>query len=155
LIVVVDEFKEFFKDYMKLQLTGGMSGTDQPQEDEKKKVVVYRAGNLDVQPTTDSGGGWNVGSIATGERLEWQQVPLQGTTNFSVRVASTNATAKLRFVIDGTAGPTITVPNTGDWQTYQTVSAGDFSFTAGTYHTVRIEFLTGNLNFNYWTTTRS
>lgn len=114
---------------------------------------VYRSDDVDVQPTTDTGGGWNVGAIAAGEWLEWEQVPLQGTVDLKVRVASTNAGGQLRFVVDGVAGPTVTVPNTGDWQTYQTVDAGTFSFNPGTYHTVRVQFLTGDFNLNYWTTT--
>ncbi|MBM9505852.1 DUF5010 domain-containing protein [Actinacidiphila acididurans] len=116
---------------------------------------AYRAGDLDVQATTDTGGGWNVGGIASGEWLEWEQLPLQGTTDFQVRVASDNSAGRLRFVVDGVAGPTVSVPATGGWQTYQTVDAGSFAFATGTYHTVRIEFLTGNLNLNYWTATRS
>ncbi|MFC4036636.1 DUF5010 domain-containing protein [Streptomyces polygonati] len=116
---------------------------------------VYRDGNLDVQTTPDSGGGWNVGAVAGGEWLQWQDQPLQGATAFHVRAASTNNTGRMRFVVDGQPGPTITIPNTGDWQTYQTVDAGTFTFASGTYHTVRIEFLTGNFNLNYWTATRS
>ncbi|MCF3961607.1 DUF5010 domain-containing protein [Streptomyces fuscigenes] len=116
---------------------------------------AYRDGGIDIQTTSDAGGGWNVGAIAGGEWLQWQDLPLQGTVNLQARVASTNATGRMRFVIDGQPGPTVTVPNTGDWQTYQTIDAGTFSFAAGTYHTVRIEFLTGNFNLNYWTARRS
>ncbi|MYS18680.1 Carbohydrate binding module (family 6) [Streptomyces sp. DvalAA-14] len=116
---------------------------------------VYRDGNLDIQTTPDSGGGWNVGAIAGGEWLQWQEQPLQGSTTFHVRAASTNNSGQLRFVVDGQAGPTTTVPNTGDWQTYQTIDAGTFTFAPGTYHTVRIEFLTGNVNLNYWTATHN
>ncbi|MFC0112380.1 carbohydrate-binding domain-containing protein [Kibdelosporangium aridum] len=37
------------------------------------------------------------------------------------------------------------------WQTYVTVNAGTFTFPANSYHTVRIEFLAGSMNVNYWT----
>ena len=46
---------------------------------------------------------------------------------------------------------TITLPNTGGRQTYQTVGAGTFSLAAGSTHTVRVEFVNGPLNLNYWT----
>jgi len=111
---------------------------------------VYRDGNLDVEPTGDTGGGWNVGAIAAGEWLQWSEIPLQGTVTMKVRVATPNSGKRLRFVIDGNAGPTIALPNTGGWQTYQTVNAGTFTFPNGTYHTVRLEFVDGDFNLNYW-----
>ncbi|MFI7604357.1 DUF5010 domain-containing protein [Micromonospora sp. NPDC049366] len=110
----------------------------------------YRAGDLDVQTSLDAGGGWNVGSVTSGEWLQWQEVPLQNTVTLKARVATPNPDTRFRFVVDGVAGPTITTPNTGDWQTYQTVDAGTFSLPAGKYHTVRLEFLGGSLNINYW-----
>jgi len=42
------------------------------------------------------------------------------------------------------------VPNTGGWQTYQTIDAGTFQFNTGTYHTVKIEQLNGGQNINWW-----
>ncbi|MBB6669448.1 DUF5010 domain-containing protein [Cohnella nanjingensis] len=111
----------------------------------------YRDGDLDVGETGDTGGGWNVGNIAPGEWLEWKEVPLQGTVTLKVRVATPNSGKRLRFVVDGVAGPTTTLPNTGGWQTYQTVNAGTFTFPSGSYHTVRLEMIDGDFNVNYWT----
>jgi hypothetical protein len=116
---------------------------------------VYRADSLDVQTTTDTGGGWNVGLIATGESEQWNEVPLQNTEDLTVRVATPNPGTQLRFVVDGVAGPTVTVPNTGGWQTWQTIDAGTFQFQPGTYHTVRIEYPNGGLNVNWWRATAS
>lgn len=113
---------------------------------------VYRS-DLGVQSTTDTGGGWNVGDIQTGETESWQQLPMQGTENLSVRVASPNTGEKFRLVIDGVTGPTVTVPNTGAWQTWQTVSAGSVQFNPGTYHTVQIQYVTGGFNVNWWQAT--
>ncbi|WP_158679285.1 DUF5010 domain-containing protein [Streptomyces sp. Tu 6176] len=114
---------------------------------------TYRSGDIDVQPTGDTGGGWNVGDIAPGESLTWNSRPLQGTVKLAARVATPNTGAQVRFVVDGTAGPTVDVPSTGDWQKYTTVDAGTFQLPAGTHHTVRLEFPTGSLNANYWTAT--
>lgn len=113
---------------------------------------VYRH-DLGVQSTTDTGGGWNVGAITAGESETWDQVPMQGTENLTVRVASPNTGEKLRFVVDGVAGPTITVPDTGGWQSWQTVSAGAFQFNPGTYHTVQLQYLTGGFNVDWWQAT--
>jgi hypothetical protein len=115
--------------------------------------TVYRNDNLDVQTTTDTGGGWTVGAIAAGEWEQWSQVPMQNTEDLKVRIASPNSGSQLRFVIDGVAGPTITVPNTGGWQTWQTIDAGTFQFNSGTYHTVQIQYLTGGFNVNWWQAT--
>jgi hypothetical protein len=116
---------------------------------------VYRIDDLDVETTTDSGSGWNVGSIAAGESGQWSQVPMQGTEDLKVRVAAPSAGSQLQFVIDGVAGPVVDVPSTGGWQTWQTVDAGTFQFNPGTYHTVQIKYLTGNLNVNWWQATNS
>ncbi|MEU6597614.1 DUF5010 domain-containing protein [Streptomyces flaveolus] len=111
----------------------------------------YRDGDIDVQKESrDAGGGWNVGGIDDGEWLQWQEVGMQGTKDLKVRVATPNSTAQLRFVIDGVAGPTVTVPTTGDWHAYQTVDAGTFSFEPGAAHTVRLEVLHGGFNLNWW-----
>lgn len=104
-----------------------------------------------MQVTTDVGGGWNVGAITAGENLTWEQFPMQNTDDLKIRVASPLAgTKRLRFVIDGVAGPTISVPDTGGWQSWQTIDAGAFQFKAGTYHTVQLQFLTGGFNVNWW-----
>ncbi len=112
---------------------------------------IFRDGNIDIQATTDTNLGWNVFNTAAGEWLQWQEIPMQGALTLKARIA-TNATGKrIRFVIDGTAGTTITLPNTGGLQTWETVNAGTFNFEQGNYHTVRIEFLDSGVNLNYWT----
>jgi hypothetical protein len=116
---------------------------------------VYRGDDLDVQPTTDTGGGWNVGSVAAGEWLQWREVPLQGTENLRVRLANPNNGAQIRLVVDGVPGPVVNVPNTGGWQTWQTVDAGTFQFSAGTYHTVQIQQVAGGENINWWQAVRT
>jgi hypothetical protein len=109
---------------------------------------VFRDGDIDVVRSGDGGGGWDVGSIADGEWLQWQEVPLQGTVTLRARVASAVGTGALRFVVDGTAGPTVTVPNTGG--AYQTITAGTFTLPAGSRHTVRAEFVRGSFSLNFW-----
>jgi Domain of unknown function (DUF5010)/DUF5010 C-terminal domain len=110
---------------------------------------IYRP-DLGVQTTTDTDGGWNVGDITTGEWEQWNEVPMQGTEDLKVRVATPITGSQLQFTVDGVAGPVITVPNTGNWQTWQTIDAGTFTFNAGTYHTVKVTYLNGGLNVNWW-----
>jgi hypothetical protein len=110
---------------------------------------VYRS-DLDVRTTTDTGSGWNVQNIVAGESEQWNEVPLQGTENLKVRVAAPASGARFQFVIDGVQGPVVAVPSTGGAQVWQTLDAGTFQFTPGTYHTVQIHYLTGGVSVNWW-----
>ena len=74
----------------------------------------YRNGNIAIEPTTDTGGGYDVGWIQPGEWMEWEKVPLQGSlVHLQVRVASPNNGCQLHFVVDGANFPVLAVPNTG------------------------------------------
>lgn len=110
---------------------------------------TYRS-DMNVQTTTDTDGGWNVGSITGGDWEQWNEVPMQGTEDLKIRVATPNTGEQLRFVVDGVAGPTITLPNTGGWQDWQTVDAGTFQFNPGTYHMVQIQYLSSGINVDWW-----
>lgn len=111
----------------------------------------YRNGNIAIEQTSDTGGGFDVGWIQPGEWFEWQQVPIQGAKHFLVRVATVAANCKVHFVIDGTTEPSITLPNTGGWQTWTTVDGGSYgTFAGGSTHTVRLVCETGSMNVNYW-----
>ena len=115
------------------------------------KINYYRNGNIAIEPTTDAGGGYDVGWIQAGEWFEWEQVPIQGSqVHLQVRVATPNNGCQLHFVIDGTNYPSLTLPNTGGFQSWATVESGSFSFEKGSRHTVRIVCDTGGFNFNYW-----
>lgn len=111
----------------------------------------YRNGNIYIETTTDTGGGFNVGSINPNQYFEWQQVPIQGAKHFLVRAATTVANCKVHFVIDGVTKPAITLPNTGGWQNWVTVDGGSYgTFPANSYHTVRLVAESSGLNLNYW-----
>jgi hypothetical protein len=111
----------------------------------------YRDGNLDVNQCNDAGGGWNVCAVDAGEWLEWKEVPLQGTVTLKLRYATPNADRKVRFVIDGVASETVTLPSTGGWDVWQTADVQTVTLPAGSYHTIRLEFIDDGINVNYWT----
>jgi hypothetical protein len=115
-------------------------------------VNFYRNGNIAIQTTGDTGGGYNVGWINAGEWLEWEQVPMQGSNvHLQVRVASPNNNCSLHFVVDGATYPSLVVPNTGDWQVYTNIESGmSYSFPKDSTHTVRLVCDTGDFNINYW-----
>ena len=77
---------------------------------------------------------------------------MQGSNvHLHVRVASPNNGSSLHFVIDGAAYPSLTVPNTGDWQIYTNIESGvAHAFAKGSTHSVRLVVDTAGLNINYW-----
>ena len=111
---------------------------------------AYRTDGVDVQATTDVGGGYNVGYIADGEWLNYMvNVTSAGTYNFSFRTASTGSTGAIQVNVDGAAVTgSIAIPNTGAWQTWTNVSSPNISLSAG-QHTIRLLVVTGGFNLNY------
>lgn len=109
---------------------------------------LYRDGDIDI--TRTGGSGYAVGSTAAGEWLQWQEVPLSGSNDLKLRVSSATAGHKIRIDIDGKAGPTITVPGTGGYDSYQNVSAGTYKLADNSRHTVRVTFLDGGVNLDNW-----
>jgi endoglucanase len=80
---------------------------------------------VQTETTTDTGGGKDVSYIDPNDWMDYSlNAPTSGTYTVSFRVASQSANAKFDVRnSDGTVLATITVPNTGGWQTWQTVTA--------------------------------
>ena len=114
------------------------------------KTNYYRNGNIAIAPTDDTNGGHHVGWMQSGEWFEWLNVPLNGTPHFLVRIATPNAARTAHLVIDGVVQASKTLPNTGSWSTWQTFDFGAYGSFANSYHTVRIVFDNGGVNFNWW-----
>ncbi|HEY1535766.1 MAG TPA: carbohydrate-binding domain-containing protein, partial [Polyangiaceae bacterium] len=105
---------------------------------------------VDVQATTDAGGGFNVGYVAAGEWLTY--TTSSATTRaytVNLRVATLTAQS-LHVEVDGVnVSGAIALPATGAWQTFQTVSkAFAANVTAGN-HLVRVVFDSGGVNLNW------
>jgi len=114
------------------------------------KTNFYRNGNIAIEATSDTGGGFDVGWMQSGEWFEWENVPLNSHPHFLVRIATPNAGRTAHLVIDGVAEPSQTLPNTGGWQTWTTYDFGAYGTYSNSYHTVRIVFDNGGVNFNWW-----
>jgi hypothetical protein len=114
-----------------------------------------RQDDVDIQTTSDAGGGYNVGWVAAGEWLKYTvNVKTSGTYSVDARVASTSSGQKLHIEVDGTnVTGSMTVPNTGAWQNWATIDVNNIGLTAGS-HVVRVYFEGAlNLNwirFNFW-----
>lgn len=111
---------------------------------------AYRGDAVDIQATSDAGGGYNVGWIDTGEWLEYTvEVARTGVYDLDLRVASGASGGALRILLDGVdATGTVTIPGTGGWQQWQTVSVPSVSLTEG-QHVVRIAVDAGGFNLNW------
>ena len=111
---------------------------------------AFRNDDVDIEATTDAGGGYNIGYTAAGEWLEYTvNVATAGQYDFAVRVASTSAGKSLHIEMDGVnVTGTIAIPNTGDWQTWQTVTVANKTLSAGT-KVMRVVMETDGFNLNY------
>ncbi|MEO1235693.1 MAG: malectin domain-containing carbohydrate-binding protein [Planctomycetota bacterium] len=90
---------------------------------------------VDLEATGDSGGGVNVGWVQAGEYLEYTvDIPAADTYSVDFRVAlSSGSGGTFHLEADGVdvTGP-VTLPNTGGWQNYQTVTVDGVQLDAGT-----------------------
>jgi hypothetical protein len=115
---------------------------------------VYRFDNVDIEATSDVGGGYNVGWISAGEWLQYTvQVQETAVYRFAFRVAALSGTGAIQVVIDGLPLCAVRTPSTGGWQNWQTVTISNIVLRAGA-HALRIEFQSGGYNFNHLQVTR-
>jgi hypothetical protein len=101
------------------------------------------------ETTTDAGGGQNVGYIDTGDWMDYSvSASAAGTYSVNLRVASPSGG---QLQIKNSAGSvlaTVTVPNTGGWQNWQTVTS-NIALVSGS-QIVRIYSASNGWNFNWW-----
>jgi hypothetical protein len=100
---------------------------------------AYRATDVDVEATSDTGGGYNLMKTRAGEWLQYTvNVGTAGTYRLEARVANIGEGAIFHVEVDGVDRTgALTVPDTGGWQTWQTVTSPNFSLTAGA-HVLRV-----------------
>jgi beta-glucanase (GH16 family) len=110
----------------------------------------------DLEACTDAGGGYDLGWTVAGEWLEYTvNVAAAGPYAFSARVASLGAGGSFHLQMDAVdvAGSTLSVPDTGGWQNWQTVGPVTGNLPAG-QHVLQIHMDSngatggiGNLNW--------
>jgi hypothetical protein len=124
--------------------TGGSSGSAY------NSGWSYRNDGVDIEACSDAGGnGFDVGWTSAGEFLGYTvNVVTTGTYTARARVASGGPGGSIKLSVDGSDVTTpVSVPATGGWQTWQTVTSPSFTLAAGR-HDLRIHFLTANVNLN-------
>lgn len=112
--------------------------------------AMFRNDEVDIETTEDATGSYNVGYVLKGEWLEYTvNVSTSGSYDLNLRLAADGLGKSLHVEMDGTdvTGP-IVVPNTGGWQTWQTVKVDKIDLKAGT-QVMRISFDSDYMNLNW------
>jgi hypothetical protein len=103
---------------------------------------------IQTEPTTDVGGGLNVGYIDAGDWMDYAvNVQTAGSYTVQYRVASQNGGGSIQLRSGATTLATTPVASTGAWQTWATVNA-TVNLNAGT-QTLRIHAAAGGFNLNW------
>lgn len=110
---------------------------------------VYRTGDVDIEVTSDQGGGYNVGWIEQNEWLAFQNITIATTGQYilNARVASPNG-ATMSIDLNNGEIPlgSLTIPKTRNKKWANTSTT--VQIEAGTYN-LGIFATTGNWNFNW------
>jgi hypothetical protein len=117
---------------------------------------VYRSDAVDLQTASDTGGGYKVKSAVAGEWLNYTvSIASGGTYTLDARVCSSGAGGKFHIEVDGVnVTGSMTVPDTGSWNAFTTITKTGVSLPAGT-HVFRLMLetngsstgMTGNFNW--------
>lgn len=103
---------------------------------------------IQTENTTDIGGGLNVGWIDDNDWLEYEcNVERDGAYSADFRVASQTSGGTLKFLVGGVEKFTITIPVTGGWQSWTTISAS-LDLERG-LTTIRLVAQNGGFNINW------
>ena len=100
----------------------------------------FRVAGVDIQVTSDPSTGYNLGYTKAGEWLEYTiNVEKSGAYATDFHLANTGSGGKFHVEIDGSnVTGSITMPNTGGFQTWTTVSGPTVNLAAG-QHVLRLK----------------
>jgi beta-glucosidase len=100
---------------------------------------------VQLEATSDTGGGQNVGFINPGDWVAYPNVDFGSTTPARVttrRASGSGTTGTIRYRLDSTTGPiiaTVQISNTGGWQSWGSVTS-NLSASATGVHTLFVTF---------------
>jgi hypothetical protein len=106
---------------------------------------------VQTQPTTDTGGGSNVGYIDANDWMTYNiNVSESAAYSISYRFAAQSASKNMILKdADENLIASTTMPATGGWQTWQTAVSAPFNLSQGV-HTIKLTTTTGGLNLNWF-----
>lgn len=113
---------------------------------------AYRSDDVDIEVTSDSGGGYNVGWVDATEWLAFNNVNLPSTGNYRIKLRVASAMDGGELTLDLNGGTiiltSVAVPNTGGWQNWQTIELS-VRIDAGVYNSLGIFANSGGWNLNW------
>lgn len=112
----------------------------------------YRNDGVDIEACSDeTTNGFNVGWIEDDEWLLYTvTVEETGNYTFHIRTASSGSAGRVALYVDGIkATETMAMPNTGDYQSWETTTFEDVHLESGT-HKLKLLMETGGFNLNYF-----
>lgn len=117
-----------------------------PAKIEAEKFIAQYG--VQIEETSDTGGGSDVGWIDNGDWMEYAIQNSSDTLNYHISFRAGSPTGGLiRYYLDDKSIASASVPNTGNWQVFQTVTK-DISITPGK-HYLKLVASTGGFNLNY------
>ncbi len=112
---------------------------------------AFRNDDVDVEPCSDAGGGYDVGYVEAGDWLSYTvDVKDTGVYDITFRMASASTTAG-RFLMRMKGKgifPLTNAPLTGGWQIWKDLTIRNIRLDSGVQQ-MRVDFSTGNVNLNY------
>lgn len=106
---------------------------------------------VDLEETTDVGGGRNVGWTDNGEWLEYQVSLLEAISyRVSVRVASEGGGGQFDLLLNGENIGSSAVDSTGGWQSWDDLVVSDVLISSTGVHTLRFNINSAGFNINYF-----
>lgn len=114
------------------------------------KFGFYRNDDVDIEECTDTTGGYSIGDFQVGEWLQYtMNVTQTGTYRIDFRVATQYDETGFSASIDGqTIASQVSVPNTGGWQEWATISISGVSLVQGE-RILKLTSLAEYVNINY------
>jgi hypothetical protein len=111
----------------------------------------YRTTGVDIESSTDTGGGFNVAYIESGEWLNYLvETVTPGTYDIGVRIASNvTSTQKIDVYIDNIKVGSVTPTNTAGWQNWVSKSIKNVVIKDSTSKLLKLKFTGADYNLNW------
>ncbi|PKH00180.1 thiol oxidoreductase [Paraglaciecola sp. MB-3u-78] len=110
---------------------------------------AYRSDDVDIEASSDEGGGFNVGWTIAGEWLEYNVNIIEGGYAVTARVGSDLSSGSYTLQLDGQTIGSDSVSSTGGWQTFATHFIGNIEVSSGETLTLRLNVTGNDFNINW------
>jgi len=134
----------------------GGEGVSYHDESEKQGDTEFRpADNVDMDFSEDGDGGYCIGWADDGEWLEYTISAQPGTYDIEFRTASDVGGGSLKVILDDRTLTVFDAPNTGGWDTWETLIHSGIVIFGGENLVLRLEIIGGAYNLNWLKFTRT